>query len=93
MYKDKEKQKEATKDRVRRYRDKQKGVTLATKGVTSGMRVPPDIIDKLTDPFWRGRLERICQSFKVSHHPSYVNDVWLGNFNLSQVCELLDCTA
>ena len=35
MYKDKEKQKEATRERVRRYREKQKGVTSPTsEGVT-----------------------------------------------------------
>jgi len=89
MYKDKTKQKEAARERKRRQRDK--GVTLATKGVTLG--VTPDIIDKLTDKFWRGRLEKICSSFQNSHHPDYIHDVWLGDYNMSQVCELMECTS
>ena len=88
MYKDKTKQKEAARERKRRQRDK--GVTLATKGVTLG--VTPDIIDKLTDKFWRSRLEKICSSFQNSHHPDYINDVLLGDYNMSQVCELMECT-
>ena len=42
MYKDKNKQREADKERARRYRAKQKGVTIegvTAKGVTD---VPPD---------------------------------------------------
>ena len=91
MYKDKEKAREASRERKRRQRDK--GVTLATKGVTSDMRVSPDIIDKLTNPFWRGRLEKLHAAFEASHHPSYAHDVMLGDAFLSDVCELLDCTA
>jgi len=94
MYKDKEKQREADKERKRRQRDK--GVTLATKGVTLGVTraegVTPDIIDKLTNPVWRGRLEKICSSFQNSHHPSYSKDVWLGDTNLSTACDWLECT-
>jgi len=90
MYKDKEKQREATKERVRRYR---KGVTK-TEGVTASKEqgVTPDIIDKLTNPFWRGRLEKICSAFQNSHHPSYMKDVWLGDTNLSTACDWLECT-
>ena len=96
MYKDKTKQKTATKERVRRYRAKGvtapvEGVTLATEGVTLG--VTPDIIDKLTDKFWRGRLEKICSSFQNSHHPDYIHDVWLGDYNLADVCGMLECTS
>ena len=92
MYKDKEKQKEANRERKRRQRDK--GVTLATKGVTKeeGVTVTPDMLDKLTDPTWRDKLEKICQSFQGSHHPDYINDVWLGDYNMSQVCDLLEVT-
>ena len=75
MYKDKEKQKEANRERKRRQRDK--GVTLATKGVTkeeSIIPVTPDMLDKLTDPVWRGKLEKIDQSFEASHYPSYKKD-------------------
>ena len=93
MYKNKGQEREASKARMRRYRAK--GVTGSegqgvTKGVTLG--VTPDIIDKLTDKFWRGRLEKICSSFQNSHHPDYINDVLLGDYNMSQVCELMECT-
>jgi len=103
MYKDRERQKEAARERKRRQRDK--GVTSATKGVTLGVTkaegvtaskeqgVTPDIIDKLTNPFWRGRLEKICSAFQNSHHPSYMKDVWLGDTNLSTACDWLECTA
>jgi len=99
MYKDKEKQRAATKERVRRYR---KGVTnfpglvpRASKGVTKedilaqGVTYP-DIIDKLTDPVWRGKLERICSSFT---RRGDMEVCWLGDTNLSTVCDWLECTA
>lgn len=102
MYKDKDKQREATKDRVRRYRDKQKGVTMP-EGVTSwkeredrvgedgwGGVTCPDIIDKLTDPIWRGKLEKICSAF--AHRPHDMEACWLGDNNLSVVCDWLECT-
>ena len=54
MYKDKEKQREATKDRVRRYRDKQKGVTSDEICNTQG--VTPDIT--LDEAYWRRVNER-----------------------------------
>jgi len=111
MYKDKSKEREAARERKRRQRDK--GVTLATKGVTQltsdttsevatkrflesegvTQGVTPDMLHKLTDPVWRRKLEAICHAFRTSHHPDYVNDVWLGNYNLSTVCELLEVTA
>jgi len=105
MYKDKTKQTEAARERKRRQRGK--GVTLATEGVTlgglvikpieptdltRGMMDCPDILNKLTNPFWRGRLEKICSSFQNSHHPDYKHDVWLGNYNLADVCGMLECT-
>jgi len=89
MYKDKERQREADKERQRRYR---KGVTK-TKGVTAlevGLTYP-DIIDKLTDKIWRPRLEKICQSFK-SRNPHDMQVCWLGDTNLSTVCDWLECT-
>lgn len=50
----------------------------------------PDILDKLTNPFWRSRLEKICASFKSSR---YASDVWLGDTNLGTVCDWLECTS
>jgi len=104
MYKDKEKQKAKGRERIRRYREKGKGVT-EPQGVTAseGQGVTdlpwddegvPDIIDKLTDSFWRPRLEKICHAFNASHHPDYAHDVTLGVYgqNFSIVCDLLECT-
>jgi len=93
MYKDKEKEREAARERMKRYR--QKGVTkgVTSEGVTGQGVTYPDIIDKLTDSFWRPKLEGVCNAFQHSHHPSYMKDVWLGNCNLSNACEWLECTS
>jgi len=103
MYKDKEKQRAANKERQRRYREGWKeaksvtiseGVTaLESQGVTSsggfiGVTYP-DIIDKLTDPVWRGKLERICSSFS---RRGDMEVCWLGDNNLTVVCDWLECT-
>ena len=88
MYKDKERERIAARERKRRERAK--GVTL---GVTTGEGVTyPDIIDKLTNPFWRPRIEKICSAFQHSHHPAYSQAVWLGDTNLSTACDWLWCT-
>jgi hypothetical protein len=91
MYKDKEKQKEAGRERVRRYREGQKA--LQKEGVTSpgALHDYPDIIDKLTDPFWRDRLEKICGAFK-SRNPHDMQVCWLGDVGLVTVCDWLECT-
>ena len=66
----------------------------------------PNIIDKLTDPVWRPRLEKICSAFKNSHADSV--DVWLGvpegmftlpveldymPIPLNVACDWLECTS
>ena len=91
MYKNKDKQREATRKAVQKHRQ---GITqgITSEGITGQGITYPDIIDKLTDPVWRDRLGRICQAFKNSHHPGYVQDVWLGDSNLSTVCDWLECT-
>ena len=102
MYEDKEKERIAARERKQRQRAK--GVTLGVtkeEGVTpdipwevidaEGVTIP-DILDKLTDPVWRPKLEKICNAFQSSHHPSYSKDVWLGDTNLSNVCDLVECT-
>ena len=92
MYKDKEKQREAVKKAVKKHRQGiTEGITVKVAH-TDGKTARPimDIIDKLTDPFWRGRLEKICLSFK---HSQYSKDVWLGDTNLSTACDWLECTA
>ena len=98
MYRDKTKQRKKTAERVKRFR--QKGVTSDEKGVTSY----PDILDKLTDPVWRKRLEKICTSFNNSS--ANKADVYLGvpsemftiggsnnkAYNLVEVCDLVEAT-
>jgi len=95
MYKDKEKQKKASSEAVRRFRGK--GITqgITKEGITGeGITSYPDIIDKLTDSFWRPRLEKICHAFKSSHHPDYAHDVTVGVYgvDLGTACDLLEVT-
>ena len=82
---------EAKKKYQREYMKKQRSNIEPTGA--EGLTSYPDILDKLTDKVWRAKMEKICLSFRTSHHPDYINDVWLGDFNMSQVCELLECTA
>ena len=91
MYKDKNKEREASKERMRRYR--QKGVTegVTSEGVTQGVTSSPayHILDKLTDPKWRENLIYLC-----SHLRQQDKEVtWLGEMNLSTVCDWLQCTS
>ena len=48
-----------------------------SEGVVNGTTPTnyPDILDKLVDPVWRERLEKICLAFKESHHPKYIEEV------------------
>ena len=60
-YKDKALQKKTTLERVRRYRNKGKGVTV--EGVTEeGVTAYRPIIIALADPVKRAKLRKICQS-------------------------------
>ena len=98
MYKDREVRKQASKERMRKMREgvtSPLGVTRTPRveGVTKAAGVTDDMMDKLTSDFWRGRLTKICNAFKESSHPDYVMDVWLGDYNLAQVCELLEVTS
>ena len=105
MYKDRKKSNKAAQERMRRYRER-KGVTATeVQGVTNTDY--PDIIDKLTDEKWRGKLEGICASFNTSPAKRYKKDVWLGvpnqmftiggsghkSYNLVEVCGLLEATS
>lgn len=80
---------EAKKKYQREYMKKQR--SNSEPKITDGSNIP-DIMDKLTDPFWRGRLEKICHAFKVSHQPSYSEMCWLGDTNLSTACDYLEVT-
>ena len=95
MYKDKSKQRLANKAAMQRKRQGiTEGITKA-QGITGTTRVQgitDDMMDKLTDPWWRGRLAKVCNSFQESSHPDYMMDVWLGDYNMAQVCELLAVT-
>lgn len=62
MYADKIKEKEATKERVRRYREKQKGVTK--EGISGEGVTVPAIVKALTDPKKRKMLEFVSQDLK-----------------------------
>lgn len=87
MYKSKSKQGEANRASMKRLRAK--GIT---EGITSREGITPDILLKLTDPFWRDRLAKLCDAFENSHHPEYKEDCWLGETNLSTACDYLECT-
>ena len=105
MYKDVEKRKQASKERMQRMRQ---GVTLGvtkegvtsmgvtkTEGVTAlkGQGVTyPDILDKLTDKTWRKKLGMLNDAFKTSHNPHYAKEVWLGDLPLDVVFDYLECT-
>ena len=94
MYKDKEKQREAVKRAVQKHRGITEGITegITPQGITDLSGDTQDLLDKLTDPIWRGRLEKICRAFESSHHPSYSDTCFLGNYELPLVCELLEVT-
>ena len=85
---------EEKKKYQREYMKKKRSNIGSNKTDTTGrgLTVSQDMLDKLTDPVWRGKSEKICHAFQASHHPSYMQDVWLGDYNLSQVCELLEVT-
>ena len=84
MYKDKEKAKAAGRERVRRYRERQKGVTsggVTPEGVTR-------IAERLTDPVWRPRLGLICESLG-----NLSSEVYLDGVPMDMWAELLSVTA
>ena len=99
MYKDKDKQREAAREAMRRLRVKGitggQGITSnpTSEGITSveGITSSPayHILDKLTDPKWRENLTYLC-----SHLRQQDKEVtWLGEMNLSTVCDWLQCTS
>ena len=65
MYKDREKQREATRQRVARHRKGvTKGVTLE-QGVTSKALQGISLVEKLVDPVWREKLSKIHKSLSA----------------------------
>ena len=83
-YKDPIKAREASKERMKRYREQQQGVT--GEGVT---RYRP-ILYALTDPNKRQKLKRICES--LARH-NVLGEVWFGcgvdSTNMEEIAELL----
>ena len=63
-------------------------------GIVGGIDDYPHILDKLTDPVWRKRLEKLCLAFKESHHPKYNEDVFFceDGFPLNVACDWLEVT-
>ena len=92
MYKDKEKQKEAAKERIRRYRERQKGVTL--EGVTEqGVTQYHPILDDLVDPIRRKKLEAVCLALKRRNLQGKVYyGVGKNGLPMNVVGDLLDAT-
>jgi len=89
MYKDKVKQREATLERVRRYREKQKGVT--TEGVTEKGVTYPAILLALCDPKKRAMLEFISSDLIKKGIGA---NTWygIGGPDMEVVAELLEVT-
>ena len=105
MYKSKVKQKEATKERVRRYREKQKGVTkeegvtlleLLTRIIEEGKdwdyTNTPAIVKALVNPKKRKMLEFISQDLK---RKGLARDLRYGVYgpDFEFISELLECTS
>ena len=102
MYKDKAKQKEKTRERVRRYRSKgvtkssatiphEQGVT-STEGVTEkALQIP--IINALLDPKKRKMLEFVSQEIQRKSLPGGNLFYGVNGFDFTVIPELLRITA
>lgn len=97
MIKD-ERKKQYQKDYMKEYQRKKRGLNKEEPGskqivglADGSKQITPDIIDKLTSPFWRPRLERLCAAFSGS---PYAKDVRVGVYglDLETVSELLSAT-
>lgn len=97
----KEKQLEATRLRVQRYRERQKSVTQSPESVTESVDSVtqdvtqyPAIIYALTDPVKRKKLEKITQSLKI--HKQDMNVYYgypnMGGVPFDVVGDLLEAT-
>ena len=77
---------EAKKEYQRRYMKAQR----AKEGSNSeGLTDYPHIIDKLVDPKWRSNLTYLCSHLRRDEKEV----TWLGDYNLSLVCDWLQCTS
>ena len=102
MYKDKELEKEATKSRVRRYREKAKGVTFVPKGKenTGEMQGVTYLVnenggkfrlDMVVDSSWRELLGYLCSHMNPEHMGSL--RVGVGGWTIKEVKGLLEVTS
>ena len=84
----------AKREYQREYMKRKRGLTNGSNKEGSNMdgsNISPDVrdlLDKITDPVWRDKLSRICDSLGRNR-----DAVWLGNFKLSLVSDLLAVTA
>ena len=87
-----DKLKEQTRERVKRYRERQKSVTL--EGVTSqGLTQYHAILDDLINPVQRQKLEAVCLALKRRSLQSKVfYGIGKNGLPMDVVGELLDAT-
>jgi len=85
--------KEATRLRVKRYRDNKKSVTPIPENVTLNVTQYHPILDYLTDPIKRDKLEKICESLgrrKLSNNVYFGCNRYSISFDIVE--ELLQAT-
>ena len=78
---DKALQREQTRERVKRYREKAKSVTsgsITDDSVTSIESVTCSLIESLVAPGKRKKLQAVCDAFAKSNHPEYGQDTRFG---------------
>ena len=96
MYKDKEEQKKANREAKQRQRQGMtKGMTsegMTGQGMTLDVTQYPAILQALTDPTKRRKLEAIVQSLDAHKQ---LHSVFYGfsGLGMNQVAELLECTS
>lgn len=85
--------KEQTRERVKRYRERQKSVTLGVDSVTLDVTQYPPIVYALADPIKRKKLQDIC---KALEHRNLQSRLYYGcgDFSISfdVIEDLLEAT-
>ena len=89
MYKDQDKAREASKERMRRYREKGRNIQgVTSEGVTGqGVTSYPLVLDPLTNPKHKKVLSYLCRNLREEDKEC----MWLGSYSLTQVCDLFAC--
>ena len=70
-----DKEREQTRERVKRYRERQKSVTEAVGNVTPDVTQYHPILEYLINPIKRDKLERICHSLRQHNQ---LGEVYFG---------------